>query len=81
MHDSYKLFLKDFCTWLLEEAQKLRRSRDLQSHSDSKKATFSDGEMATYYRIITHLKNQAEVFELDLKFLQLDKIEPDKDLI
>lgn len=42
---------------------------------------FKDGYYCAFHRVISYIMQQAEGFDIDLKELGLDDIDPDKDLI
>ncbi|MEQ9115694.1 MAG: hypothetical protein RLN62_02750 [Rickettsiales bacterium] len=45
------------------------------------KSSFKDGVLMGYYYAITLFKKQAELHGIDLKDINLDDIDPDKDLL
>lgn len=52
-----------------------------QQQQDQAAQEFYDGYVLGFHRIISLMQQQAQAFGIDLKDLQLDGIEPDRDLV
>ncbi len=52
-----------------------------QQQQDQATREFYDGYVLSFHRIISLMQQQAQAFGIDLKDLQLDGIEPDRDLV
>jgi hypothetical protein len=63
--EKYKLFLMDFVSILLDKINKLK-----QEPSDD----FNKGISFAYYDIVTILKEQANIFDIKLEEMNLEKI-------
>jgi len=50
-------------------------------HRDQHGQAFYDGYVLGFHRIVSLMQQQAIVFGIDCKELQLDGIEPDRDLV
>lgn len=77
--DKYRLYLYDLGHFVKEEA--LDSKRKLEAASPGTDKSYEEGQLIAFYRIITLMQQQAEGFDIPLKDLQLEDIEPDRDLI
>jgi hypothetical protein len=75
-NNKYKYYLEDLGPGLKNFA--LEAKEDF--HND-KNNRFKDGYYCAFHRVISYIMQQAEGFDIDLKDLGLDDIDPDKDLI
>ena len=55
--------------------------QERQQQQDQASREFYDGYVLGLHRIISLMQQQAQAFGIDLKDLQLDGIEPDRDLV
>jgi hypothetical protein len=73
MTDSkFKYYLHDLGLLLKIRALEAKRA---------KRSDFQDGRLFAFNEVISIMQQQAEGFQIPLKEIQLDDIEPDKDLI
>jgi len=68
-NETYKLYLQDLCTLLKEDAALAYRHRN---ESDMDK-----GIIHGYYRILSTIKHQFEVFGIDEKDFKMEDFDPD----
>ena len=78
MSDTYKNYLQDLSFLLKERA--LEAKEDFKKASDDDEA-FAAGYLTAYHHVLDIMKNQAASFNIDEKEIQLDDINPDKDLL
>lgn len=75
---AYKYYLHDFVDWFHEEVQdNLEKLNELKKSDDQDTISFYDGIVTAYYQILSHMINQAEGFQLSLKDINLNKLNPD----
>jgi hypothetical protein len=72
-------YIKQTVEFIKEDA--LVAKEDYLSSKNSNSRLFRDGVLMGYYYVITLLKQQAEAFDINTNDLNLDNIDPDKDLI
>ena len=51
-----------------------------EKHNNEPSQEFYDGYVLGFHRVISLMQEQASAFDIDLKDIQLDGIEPDRDL-
>jgi len=79
MSENYRLYMKDFCLWLREQAVEAKRKKNAAELTDGKEAEAYEleaGRSQAYLEVISHIQNEAEGFGLDLKELHLDSFDP-----
>ena len=77
---AYKYYLQDLVSWFQEEVRdNLEKLNELKKSDDQNQDTinFYDGKLTAYYQVLSHMLNQAEGFQLSLKDINLDKLNPD----
>lgn len=74
--NKYKLYLKDLSVLIKEYA--LRIKNDNQKGEEQK--AFEAGELFACYHIISIMQQQAMAFDIELSEINLDDINPDKEL-
>lgn len=72
-------YIKQTIEYLKEDAMVAKEDYLKSKNSNSK--LFNDGVLMGYYYVITLLKQQAEAFGINANDLNLDNIDPDKDLM
>jgi hypothetical protein len=79
----YKNFLLDFGLLLKEEARDAKHNYDQYKDSDNEGAAYNyhSGYVMALHHIISLLQHQSDLFEISRRDLQLDDIDPDKELI
>ncbi len=78
-HSKLEKYIKQTIEYIKEDA--LNAKKTYLNSTDQNKKLFHDGLLMGYYYAITTLKQQAENFQISLKELNLDDIDPDKDLL
>lgn len=78
-HDASANYLRDLGDLLKRAALNVREQRDSASREDDR--TFEAGRLTAYYEVISLMQQQAEAFGIELDQVQLDDIEPDRDLL
>ncbi len=76
--DKMSLYLHDLSVLLKEEA--LTARKELKEASGDEKL-YAQGQLMAFYRVISLMQQQAKAFDIDLKILALDDIDPDRDLL
>jgi len=79
-NDRYKNYLFDIGLFIKEGALKAREKRSKEKKG-SKAHMYEAGRVMAFYEVISLLQQEAEGFAIPLKDLQLDGIDPDKDLL
>lgn len=77
--DKYSLYLHDLGLLIKEMAHEAKGK--LQSAKPGAKKSYEEGHLIAFYAVISLMQQQAETFDIPLKELQLDDINPDRDLI
>ena len=77
--DTVKNYLFDLGRLIKEYALAAVAEREKQS--DRTAQEFYDGYVLGFHRVISLMQQQAQACGIDLKDLQLDGIEPDRDLV
>ena len=72
-------YIKQTIEYLKEDVMVAKENYLKSKNSNSK--LFNDGVLMGYYYVVTLLKQQAEAFGINANDLNLDNIDPDKDLI
>ncbi|MDX1920544.1 MAG: hypothetical protein SFU25_07430 [Candidatus Caenarcaniphilales bacterium] len=80
MDEKYKFYLYDLGYLIKERALDAKKAIN-QTSDNSLEGSFARGELIALYGIVTLMQQQAEGFQIPLSELQLDDIDPDKDLI
>ena len=86
MGREHSYYLRDLGYWLRERAQAATseaRSRRAKRPGNKRtfEDTFADGRAAAYYEVLSHMHNQAGIFEIPLSDLALEGLDPERDLI
>lgn len=76
----YRLYLEDTIKLILEDAQKTVLEKN-EAQKDSPDYTYLSGKAMAYLEVIALLQDQTRSFQIDLKELGLDNIDPENDLI
>lgn len=71
----HALYLRDTGGTIKQRALEARRD------GAAKGGSYADGRLIAYYEVVSLLRNQAETFGISLEELQLDDIDPDRDLL
>lgn len=74
--DKYRCYLIDFCRVIKEEALAARKKS-----RGPKFEGFNEGYSLGFHRVVDLMQQFAEDFEIDLKELSLDDIDPYRDLL
>jgi hypothetical protein len=77
--EQLKNYLLDLGQLVKESAMAAVAERE--KHRGQPTQEFYDGYVLGFHRIVSLMQQQAMAFGLDLKELQLDGIEPDRDLV
>jgi hypothetical protein len=77
--DTVKNYLFDLGGLIKEYALAAVAEREKQS--DRAAQEFYDGYVQGFHRIISLMQQQAQAFGIDLKDLQLEGVQPDRDLV
>jgi hypothetical protein len=59
----------------------LEAVEEREKHRNEPTQEFYDGYVSGFHRIVSLMQQQAIVFDIDLKEIQLDSIDPDRDLV
>ena len=59
----------------------LEAVEEREKHRNKPTQEFYDGYVLGFHRIVSLMQQQAIAFDIDLKEIQLDSIEPDRDLV
>jgi hypothetical protein len=78
--ETYRLFLLEAVQAIKERALEARSDRPEQG-ADPSGHLFQSGRLLGFNEVISIIQQYADGFQIDLAELQLDDIEPDKDLI
>ena len=70
-------YLHDLVIILIDEAKQAKELRQ----KETKDYSYYDGYLMGFHRILTIMMQQAEAFQIPLKKLGLDKIDPYKELL
>ena len=73
MSNNYKFILHDICSHLKEKAELAQNS----TSSDD----FDNGYRMAMYEVISLIHQQAKVFQIDLKDVALEDIDPERDFL
>ncbi len=76
---AYKHYLLDLGYLLKEMALEAKEQRE--SSRGTQGEEFYAGQQFAYYAVISTMKNQAMAFQIPLKDLRLEDIQPDADLL
>jgi len=77
--DTFKNYLFDLGRLVKEYALAAVAEREKQS--DRAAQEFYDGYVLGFHRVVSLMQQQAQAFDIDLKDLQLEGFEPDRDLV
>lgn len=76
-NDKYKFYLEELGELIKEYALK---AKEKSLYAEGEEKLFTQGELYAYYRLITTMQQQVIAFDIDLREINLDDINPDKDL-
>lgn len=79
MSDAHKNYLFDLGYKLKQDALEALQERNAAPEKSEDRA-FKSGRLLALYAVISTMRNQAESFGIPLSDIQLDDIEPDRDL-
>jgi hypothetical protein len=77
--DTFKNYLFDLGGLVKEYA--LAAAAEREKQSDRAAQEFYDGYILGFHRVVSLMQQQAHAFGIDLKDLQLEGFEPDRDLV
>lgn len=72
-NNQYEYYLRDLGFLLKEKVDEM--------NSDTKNSDYISGYKRAFYEIISLMQNQAIAFQIDLSKINLEKIDPDADLL
>ena len=75
MENKYHLFLEDIGNTIKNYALEAKKIKD--SSNDSEEIKFQTGYLCGFHRIITLMQQQAEIYDISLKEINLDINEND----
>ncbi len=75
----YKNYLHDLGIIIKEEALESKKKKKMSKTINEK--DFNTGYMMGFHRVISLMQQQAEAFNIDLKDISLNDIDPYKDLL
>jgi len=78
-NEKFKNYLRDLGQLVKEHA--LAAVNEREEHRGQPTQEFYDGYVLGFHRLVSLMQQQALAFGIDLKDLQLDEIEPDRDLV
>jgi hypothetical protein len=78
-HEKFKHYLFDLGRLVKEHA--LAAVAERQKQEDPASQEFYDGYVLGYHRVVSLMQQHALAFGIDLKDIQLEGIEPDRDLV
>ena len=79
MDKKYQYYLFDLGLLIKQRALEARQQRDVITDDDSERL-FQSGRIIAFNGVISIMQQQAEGFDIPLSEIQLDDIEPDRDL-
>ena len=74
-NEVFKNYLQDTLQLIVGDALEAKK-KSMEAKDD-----FNDGRRLAYYEVVSTLVNQANSFEIELRDINLDSIDPDKDLV
>jgi hypothetical protein len=77
--DTFKNYLFDLGRLVKEYA--LAAVAEREEQSDRAAQEFYDGYVLGFHRVVSLMQQHAQAFDIDLKDLQLEGVEPDRDLV
>jgi hypothetical protein len=77
--ETFKHYLFDLGGLIKEYARAAVAEREQQS--DRAAQEFYDGYVQGFHRVLSLMQQQAQAFGIELKDLQLEGVEPDRDLV
>lgn len=75
---NFELYIKYVSDLLKNNAKKAKSEADNPKEGD---ADYNTGYLMAYYEVITTMKNQASLFDLEQEDISLSDIDPDRDLV
>jgi hypothetical protein len=79
--EKYKNYLGDLGYFIRETALEAKQKVEQHRDSEGGEGEFYAGILMAYYGLVSHMRNQAEVFDIPTEDLGLGNLEPDRDLI
>jgi hypothetical protein len=74
--DKNRLFIEDFVTIIHEKAEELLKEREYYSIKENEvELQYINGQLYTYFDILSTLKLQAQSFEIPVEQINLNKID------
>lgn len=86
MSNTYKNYVQYIIELFKEEALDDKKTYDesyikVNGNVDDKDLKFNSGQMFTWSRVLDIIQQQAELFNIDLKEIKMDNINPENDLL
>ena len=75
---NFETYIKYISDLFKDNAKKARLEADNPKEGES---DYNTGYLMAYYEVISLMKNQASIFDLDQKDISLSDIDPDRDLV
>ena len=75
---SFELYIKYISDLLKDNAKKAKSAADNPKEGET---DYNTGYLMAYHEVISTLKNQASLFDLEQKDISLSDIDPDRDLV
>lgn len=75
---NFETYIKYISDLLKDNAKKAKLEADNSKEGES---DYNTGYLMAYYEVISTMKNQASIFDLEQEDLSLSDIEPDRDLV
>ena len=79
MDSVYQLYLRDLGNLVKEAARKVKT--DYGGPSEDERSDFNLGRLSAMHEIVSLMQQQAEAFGLSLAELEIEDIDPDRDLL
>lgn len=77
---NYKRYLVDLSPLILERAYHAKKNR-AEAEKGSPGYDFEDGRLMAFFEIVSIMQDQAPLFDIDLRDIGLNEVDPYKDLI
>jgi len=75
VNNKYKNYLKDLGEIIKKNSLEAKQKRKIENDD------YSKGRLMAYYEVISLLKQQAKAFNIDLKDIELENFDEDKNLL
>lgn len=77
-HKTYKRYLSDLSYLLIDYGLDSKKTVETKTGEDR---VFELGRLMAYYEVISLMQQQCEAFEIEFADINLDRINPDRDLL